>query len=127
MGTNIYYRALAALVIILVGCTNIQSSDNAETTGVADINQQKEEIKTTLVNMWDAIEKGDIERYATYVHSEFTQFGETDSILRIGKEAEVSGVGEWIKNSSSIHTEMEDPRVTINGNVAWIVYHWSDT
>ena len=76
--------------------------------------------------MWDAIEKEDIDEYAEYVHPDFTQFGETDPVLRMGKETEVHGIKEWVKNSSEIHTEMIDPIVTINGNTAWIVYYWSD-
>ena len=28
--------------------------------------------------MWDAIENEDIEKYASYIHKIFTQFGETD-------------------------------------------------
>jgi len=125
------YTIHQALVIVLatavIGCTNIQSEDYIATRTTADINQQKEDVKTTLVNIWDAIEKGDIERYASYIHPDFTQFGETDSILRIGKDVEVNAIKEWIKNSSSIHTEMEDPRVIIKGEVAWIVYYWSDS
>ena len=76
--------------------------------------------------MWDAIEKEDIDRYASFIHPDFTQFGETDPILSVGKEAEVKGMGSWIEASSNIHTEMIEPIVTINGDVAWIVYYWKD-
>jgi ketosteroid isomerase-like protein len=87
---------------------------------------QEEIIKQALIDMWDAIETGDMERYASFIHPEFTQFGETDSLLRVGKEAELNGIRSWLKNSSDIHTEMVDPVVTVNGNVAWIVYYWKD-
>ncbi|WP_422348328.1 YybH family protein [Flagellimonas sp.] len=93
---------------------------------VATVEEEKEAIKSTLISMWDAIEKGDVERYATYVHPDFTQFGETDSILRVGKETEVRGVAAWVKDSERIHTEMDEPQVTIKGNVAWITYYWRD-
>ena len=83
-------------------------------------------IKTALIDMWDAIEKEDIERYASYIHPDFTQFGETDSVLRIGKSAEIEGISSWVENSSDIHTEMLEPRITVKGNTAWIVYYWSD-
>ena len=83
-------------------------------------------IKTALIDMWDAIEKEDIERYASYIHPDFTQFGETDSVLRIGKSAEIEGINSWVENSSDIHTEMLEPRITVKGNTAWIVYYWSD-
>ncbi len=90
------------------------------------VDQEKEHIKATLVDMWDAIEKGDIDRYASYVHEDFTQFGEYDSVLRSGKVAEVKGIKDWIDCSTAIHTEMHDPKVTINGNMAYITYYWSD-
>ncbi|WP_420602153.1 YybH family protein [Flagellimonas sp.] len=115
--------ALAILFFMVTACkqeiAEPLSSDGSEL-------QQKQAIKTTLVAMWDAIEKGDVERYASYVHPNFTQFGETDSILRIGKEAEVKGVTEWVKNSEGIHTEMEEPLITVKSNVAWITYYWRD-
>ena len=87
---------------------------------------EEKKIKTALIDMWDAIEKEDIERYASYIHPDFTQFGETDSVLRIGKSAEIEGINSWVENSSDIHTEMLEPRITVKGNTAWIVYYWSD-
>ncbi len=105
------------LISLLCSCTNGYQSD---------ILKQEEEVKSTLIKMWDAIEKEDIELYASFVHPNFTQFGETDPILRIGKEAEVNGTKEWIKNSSNIHTEMEEPKVVIKDKVAWITYYWKD-
>ncbi len=92
-----------------------------------DISQEKELIKSTLIDMWDAIEKGDIERYASHVHENFTQFGEYDSVLRSGKAAEIKGIKDWIDSSTAIHTEMVDPEVTINDNTAFITYYWSDS
>ncbi|MFD1315343.1 YybH family protein [Namhaeicola litoreus] len=87
---------------------------------------QEEEIKNTLVDMWDAIEKNDLESYAQFIHPDFTQFGETDPVLQTGKAAEIEGIKNWLKNSSDIHTEMIDPKVTVKGDVAWITYYWSD-
>jgi ketosteroid isomerase-like protein len=83
-------------------------------------------IKSVLVDMWDAIEKKDIDRYAKYVHPDFTQFGETDSILREGKNAEISSMKKWLQTTSNVHTEMHAPRVTVKGNMAWVAYYWSD-
>lgn len=91
------------------------------------IKTEKQIIKSTLIDMWDAIEKGDIDRYASYIHKDFTQFGETDSVLRSGKVAEIKGIKDWIESSSPIHTEMHKPKVTINGNTAFIIYYWSDS
>jgi len=88
--------------------------------------KEKQAVKDTLTAMWDAIEQEDVARYATYIHKDFSQFGETDPTLNIGKQVEVEGVREWVKASDDIHTEMIDPIVTIKGNVAWITYYWSD-
>lgn len=122
------YIQLAALIIISVvsSCSPSSIKQDEPQTEPADILSQQEAVKACLIDMWDAIEKEDIERYASYIHPDFTQFGETDSTLVIGKQAEVSGVEDWIKNSSNIHTEMEDPLVTIKGEVAWITYYWKD-
>jgi ketosteroid isomerase-like protein len=76
--------------------------------------------------MWDAIEKEDINRYASHIHEDFTQFGETDPTLNVGKQTEMEGVRQWVKTSQNIHTEMIDPQVTLKDNVAWIIYYWSD-
>ncbi|MCR9286452.1 MAG: nuclear transport factor 2 family protein [Bacteroidetes bacterium] len=119
-------RYLAILIIIPFVFSNCQPKKNTPSKRLVDINQQKEVIKTTLINMWNAIEKGDIETYASYIHPDFTQFGENDPILKVGKEIEVNGVAEWIKSSNGIHTEMEDPLITIKDDVAWIVYYWRD-
>lgn len=104
---------------------NVESNEEMSTKIVAAANQQ-EAIKTTLINMWDAIEKGDIERYASYIHPDFTQFGETDTLLKVGKALEVNGVKSWVEHSTAIHTEMKDPIITIKGDIAWITYYWSD-
>jgi ketosteroid isomerase-like protein len=90
------------------------------------LRKSEEEVKSTLNKMWAAIENEDIELYASFIHPDFTQFGESDPQLKIGKETELSGIREWLKNSSNIHTEMEEPRVVIKGDVAWISYYWND-
>jgi len=87
----------------------------------------QEVIKSTLTQMWEAIEKEDVTKYATFIHPDFTQFGETDSILRSGKEREVRGVKNWVAGSDNIHTEMEEPQVNVRGNTAWITYYWADS
>jgi ketosteroid isomerase-like protein len=107
---------LIFLIVVLYSCQKNHPS----------VEKEQEAIKQTLTDMWDAIEKEDIERYASYIHPDFTQFGETDSVLRIGKSAEIEGISSWVENSSDIHTEMLEPRITVKGNTAWIVYYWSD-
>ncbi len=114
---------LTCIFVFHMGCV---PEENTSLNTTIDHSQEKEAIKSTLIKMWDAIEKGDLERYASYVHPDFTQFGENDPVLKTGKEAEVEEVGQWIKNSTDIHTEMEEPLVTIRGDVAWILYYWRD-
>ena len=53
-------RYLAILIIIPFVFSNCQPKKNTPSKRLVDINQQKEVIKTTLINMWNAIEKGDI-------------------------------------------------------------------
>ncbi|MGI9552803.1 MAG: YybH family protein [Aurantibacter sp.] len=108
-------QGVLLLFFLILGCTSTTTDTDEE-----------QAVKDTLVQMWDAIEKEDIERYATYVHEDFTQFGETDPTLNIGKQMEVEGVSKWVKTSDNIHTEMVDPKVTVKKNVAWITYYWSD-
>ena len=88
---------------------------------------EAQEVINTLVAMWDAIEKEDVDRYAGYIHSDFTAFGEYDSARVEGKKMEIQNIKTSLQHSSDIHTEMHFPKVTINGNVAWIVYYWSDS
>ena len=109
---------------VLLGCTLSLNDSGSDTE---DTSQQEQEVKNTLIDMWDAIEKGDIERYAKYIHPDFTQFGETDSVLLVGKDAEISGMKQFSQQSEDVHTEMIEPRVTVRGNTAWIVYYWSDS
>lgn len=124
------YFIYSIIFLGLAGCSQ-GSNENQEpkdsVAGSVEIFKEKEAVKATLVAMWDAVEKGDIDRYATYVHPDFTQFGEYDSALRIGKEAEVEGMRGSMQRSTEVHTEMIDPRVTVTGDVAWVVYYWSDS
>jgi ketosteroid isomerase-like protein len=112
---------ILCITFLFISCTDPESKHQTS------IDQEKEHVKTTLIDMWDAIEKGDIERYAGYVHNDFTQFGEYDSVLRSGKVSEIKGIKGWIESSTAIHTEMHDPKVTLNGNMAYITYYWSDS
>jgi len=86
-----------------------------------------EEVKATLIAMWDAIERGDAEAYARHIHPDFTQFGENDPYLAEGKESEVGSIRRYVGRATNVHTEMHQPQVTIRGDVAWIVYYWTDS
>lgn len=98
----------------------------AAPVGAQGPSKDAEEVKATLVQMWTAIEAGDVERYATFVHPEFTQFGENDPYLAEGKEAEVRGMAAYLKRATEVHTDMHNAQVTVRGNVAWITYYWTD-
>ena len=111
----------AVIVLSLTSCKRYSGPGETQNTS-----KEQEEIKKTLTAMWKAIELEDMEAYASYIHPDFTQFGETDSILRVGKEAELKGIEGWIDEASEIQTEMLEPRVTVRGDVAWIVYYWKD-
>ena len=87
---------------------------------------EEEAVEQTLVAMWDAIENGDIDRYASYVHPDFTVFGEYDVYIAKGKELEVASYADYLKRASGVHTEMHQPEVTVKGDVAWITYYWTD-
>ncbi len=105
---------LAALVAFPAGAQTAESKDVSE-------------VKATLVAMWDAIEKGDADRYATYVHQDFTSFGENDTYIREGKDAEVRSYRDYLGRASGVHTDMHQPAVTVRGDVAWITYYWTDS
>lgn len=94
--------------------------------GQAITSSDAEDVKATLVAMWDAIEHGDLNHYASFIHSDFTAFGESDVYLSSGKDYEVRSVGEFLKRAKNVHTEMHQPRVVVRGEVAWITYYWTD-
>lgn len=85
------------------------------------------DVKATLVAMWQAIEQGDVDRYATYLHPDFTSFGENDAYLNEGKDAEVRSYRDYLKRAVGVHTDMHQPAVTLRGDVAWITYYWTDS
>ncbi len=112
------------LFLSAFACTNSPSSPKVESR--ENLLAEEEAIKETLIKMWEAIEYEEVEKYAEFIHPDFTQFGEMDSSLNIGKEKEVEGVRGWLENASNIHTEMLEPRVVVKGSVAWITYYWKD-
>lgn len=96
-------------------------------TTTFSMGQSKEDpVINTLIDMWDAIEKGDMERYSSHLHPDYSYFGESDAYLTEGKESDVKSTGRFIARSENFHTDMHQPKVTIRGDVAWITYYWSD-
>lgn len=88
---------------------------------------EAEQVKATLIAMWEAIEDGDANTYAQYVHPDFTQFGESDVYLAQGRDLEVASIRDYVQRATDVHTEMHQPIVTVRGDVAWIVYYWTDS
>lgn len=117
-------RFVAAFVLSLVALharpTLLQGQGSAGAARDAD------EVRTTLAQMWAAIEAGDVERYASFVHPDFTQFGENDAYLSEGKAMEVRGMAEYLQRAKGVHTDMHNTTVTVRGTVAWITYYWTD-
>jgi ketosteroid isomerase-like protein len=93
----------------------------------APASSDAEEIKATLVAMWDAVEKSDLERYGSYLHPKFTTFGESDVYLASGKDVEMRSYADYLSRAKNIKTEMHQPEVTVMGQVAWITYYWTDS
>lgn len=111
-----HYASLLALFLALGGSAVATQGDGDE-----------QAIKDVLIDMWDAVERGDVDRYASHVHPDFTAFGENDVYLAEGKQLEVSGMADYMKRARAVHTEMHQPRVTVRGDVAWITYYWTDS
>ena len=86
----------------------------------------EEQIKSTLVNMWAALEEGNIEQYAKYVHPDYTLFGEGDVYLAKGKALELRSMTDWVGRARDVHTEMHNALVIVRGDTAWITYYWTD-
>ncbi len=77
--------------------------------------------------MWDALEHSGIDRSASYIHPNFTFFGEYDTYLNFGKDYEVRSYTNYLKHAKNLHTEMHQPEVTVRGDVAWITYYWTES
>ncbi len=85
-----------------------------------------DELRSILIDMWDAIENEDLERYAQHVHPDFTSFGESDPYLNEGKELELRATADWLTRVERVHTELHQPEVTVMGDTAWMTYYWTD-
>lgn len=109
-------------VVLLLSAVRARSERRSPTS-----TDDERAVKAALVAMWAAEEKGDVEGYAGHIHPDFTAFGENDLYLAEGKELEVSGMADYLKRATGVHTEMHQPRVTIRGDVAWVTYYWTDS
>jgi ketosteroid isomerase-like protein len=106
-------------VLLAVLCLGLPAAAAAQTGADA-------EVRETLVAMWAAVEAGDLETYASYLHPDYTAFGESDPYLTEGKPLELRSMEDYLRRARGVHTEMHQPTVTVRGDVAWITYYWSD-
>ncbi|MEO6444351.1 MAG: DUF4440 domain-containing protein [Gemmatimonadaceae bacterium] len=114
-------HSLLRVMLLTIVCTTAVAAQARDTA-----DRDAEAIKSTLVQMWAAIEAGDAARYAAFVHPDFTQFGETDPYLAEGKAREVRAMTNYLQKAKGVFTEMHNPQVTIRGETAWITYYWTD-
>lgn len=84
-------------------------------------------IKQNLINMWAAVEDGDVDEYLTYVHPDYTVFGEGDIYLQAGKDKERASYTDYLTRVENVRTFMHQPEVRINGDTAWLTYYWTDS
>ena len=110
------------LVLVLFISTSVLAQTAAKPTP-----SEKDAVIATLITMWDALEHNDIERYASYIHPNFTSFGEEDTYLNSGKEYEVRNYTNYLKHAKNLHTDMHQPEVNVRGDVAWITYYWTES
>lgn len=110
------------LVLVLFISTSVLAQTAAKPTP-----SEKDAVIATLIAMWDALEHNDIERYASYIHPNFTSFGEEDTYLNSGKEYEVRNYTNYLKHAKNLHTDMHQPELNVRGDVAWITYYWTES
>ena len=108
------------MLVLVLACASPATGQTADSRDVADI-------KAALTAMWDAIEKADLDRYASYLHPLFTSFGENDLYLTEGKDAEIRNYRDYLARASNVHTDMHQAVVSVRGDVAWITYYWTDS
>ncbi len=116
---SLFSFILIVLVFGLFGLANHMAAQKAN-------GSEEEAVKATLTAMWRAVEKGDLAKYANFVHPEYTAFGENDLYLAEGRDLELCMMGGYFKRVSGVHTEMHQPQVRIHGDIAWFVYYWTD-
>lgn len=93
----------------------------------ADDASDHQAIEDAIVSMWAAVEAGDVDRYMTHIHTDYTLFGEGDIYLQSGKALERASYTDYLGRVKNVRTFMHQPEVTVRGDTAWITYYWSDS
>ena len=84
-------------------------------------------IKDAVLSMWSAVEAGDVDSYMTYIHPDYTLFGEGDIYRQDGKALERASYTDYLDRVKNVRTFMHQPDITVRGDTAWISYYWSDS
>lgn len=93
----------------------------------ADEASDAAQLKGNILAMWAAVEKGDVETYLSYIHEDYTLFGEGDIYLQSGKDLERASYTDYLGRAKNVRTFMHQPQVHIHGDTAWVIYYWSDS
>lgn len=109
------------LFLIVTFSLSVSTSVFAQNPSDSDI------IKQNIISMWAAIEVGDVETYMTYVHEDYTVFGEGDIYLQSGKDKERESYSDYLGRVQNVKTFMHQPEVIVRGDTAWITYYWTDS
>lgn len=96
-------------------------------TAFAQALSDTEVIKDNIIQMWAAVEAGDVDRYMTYIHDDYTLFGEGDIYLQAGKDKERASYADYLTRVQNVRTFMHQPDVVVRGDTAWITYYWTDS
>jgi ketosteroid isomerase-like protein len=90
--------------------------------------QQDDErqIIAAVHSMWKAVAENDLEQYLSYIHDDYSVFGEGDVYLHEGKDKERIDYADYLGRANGVRTFMHQPKVTVRGDTAWLTYHWND-
>ncbi len=110
-----FIKILFLIGIIFPGLALAEDKSTEEAAIVNNINA-----------MWKAIEKGDLSKYLSYIHPDYSVFGEGDAYLHKGKDKEAIDIADFISRAKNVRTFMHQPEITVRGKTAWITYYWSD-
>ncbi|MBT8140887.1 MAG: nuclear transport factor 2 family protein [Gammaproteobacteria bacterium] len=111
------YKIITFLFVLMAFTVNL----SAKPATNADL------IKSNVIAMWAAVEKGDVEEYLKYVHDDYTVFGESDTYLQSGKDKERASYADYLMRAKNVRTFMHQPEFHIRGNTAWMTYYWTDS
>lgn len=103
--------------VLLIAAPTAHADDHADTQAIED----------AIVSMWAAVEAGDVDRYMTHIHPDYTLFGEGDIYLQSGKALERASYTDYLGRVKNVRTFMHQPQVNVRGDTAWITYYWSDS